>query len=59
MTPPETDYTRGIRAAAEFVAQFDRYVAHDYRLSDCILGKFNLIPKSKIRRTKHSGEGAK
>lgn len=43
-------YRRGIAAAAAFVMQFDKYVDHDYRLSDCILGKFNLIGKRKIAK---------
>lgn len=43
-------YRRGIAAAAAFVMQFDKYVQHPYRLSDCILGKFNLIGKKKIQK---------
>lgn len=43
-------YCRGIAAAAAFVMQFDKYVQHPYRLSDCILGKFNLIGKRKIQK---------
>lgn len=43
-------YRRGIEAAASFVEQFDKYVSHSYLLSDCILGKFNLIGKRKIRK---------
>jgi hypothetical protein len=43
-------YRRGIGAAAAFVMQFDKYVQHNYRLSDCILGKFNLIGKKSIQK---------
>lgn len=42
-------YRQGIEAAAEFVEQFDKYVDHSSRLSDCIRGKFNLLGKRKIR----------
>jgi hypothetical protein len=43
-------YRRGIEAAASFVEQFDKYVRHDYRLSDCILGKFNMIGRRNLRK---------
>jgi hypothetical protein len=43
-------YRRGIEAAASFVEQFDKYVLHPWKLSDCILGKFNMIGKRKIRK---------
>lgn len=43
-------YRCGIGAAAAFVMQFDKYVQHNYRLSDCILGKFNLIGKRSIQK---------
>jgi hypothetical protein len=45
-----TSYRRGIEAAASYVEQFDKYVQHDYLLSDCILGKFNMIGKRKVRK---------
>ena len=44
-------YRAGLRAAAEFVSQFDKYVNHDYLLSECILSKFNIM-KGKPRRNK-------
>jgi hypothetical protein len=51
-------FRKGIRAAASFVEGFDKYVKHAYRLSDCILGKFNQIGKRKIRKNIHqSTEG--
>jgi len=43
-------YRFGIEAVASFVEQFNKYVSHPYLLSDCILGKFNLIGKRKIRK---------
>lgn len=36
-------YRKGIEAAASFVEQFDKYVNHDYLLSECILSKFNIM----------------
>lgn len=42
-------YRRGIEAAASFVEQFDKYVNHDYLLSECILSKFNIM-KGKPRK---------
>ena len=43
-------YRMGIEAAASFVEMFDKHVDHPYRLSDCILCKFNLISKRKLRK---------
>jgi hypothetical protein len=43
-------YRMGIQAAASFVEQFDKYVSHPSLLSDCILAKFNLLGKGKIRK---------
>lgn len=43
-------YRMGIEAAASFVEMFDKHVQHPYRLSDCILCKFNLISKRKLRK---------
>ena len=43
-------YRMGIEAAASFVEMFDRHVNHPYRLSDCILCKFNLISKRRLRK---------
>lgn len=41
-------YRRGIEAAASFIEQFDKYVTgHAYLLSDCILGKFNILTKRR------------
>lgn len=39
-----------VEAVADFVATFDSAVKHDWRLSDCILLKFNLINKRQVRR---------
>lgn len=46
-------YRRGIAVAAAFVQEFDKYVQHRYRLSDCILGKFNLIKKKEIQKNEN------
>lgn len=41
-------YRRGIEAAASFVEQFNHYcTGHPYMLSDCILGKFNVMAKGR------------
>lgn len=41
-------YLLGIKSAASFVEQFDKYVTgHPYLLSDCILGKFNVLEKGR------------
>lgn len=42
----------GISMAAAFIAEWDGYVDHDFRLSDCLLGKFNMLAKSKIRKNR-------
>lgn len=42
-------YEKGIRAAAALVEMFDRRVDHEFLLSDCILAKFGLLPKKRIR----------
>lgn len=44
-------YRLGIEAAAEFVEQFDKYVDHSNRLSDCIRAKYGVIGKRKIRES--------
>jgi hypothetical protein len=46
-------YRKGIEAAASFVEQFDKYVNHDYLLSECILSKFNVM-KGKPRKNKRT-----
>jgi hypothetical protein len=40
-------WAEGVRAAADYVSGFDKYVKHDFRLSDCILGKFNLMKRQQ------------
>ncbi|HZU33139.1 MAG TPA: hypothetical protein VFB79_18635 [Candidatus Angelobacter sp.] len=39
----EAGLLRGIRAAAEFIGEFDRQINHPYRMEDCVLAKFNLL----------------
>jgi hypothetical protein len=43
--------TAGIKLAASVAADYDRTNSHPYRVSDCILGKLNVIP-GKPRRNK-------
>jgi hypothetical protein len=45
----ERDWLRGVQDALSLVEEFDKYVAHDYRLSDCIRLKLNLITKRHVR----------
>ena len=44
----ERDWLRGVRDALALVSEFDKYVAHDYRLSDCILMKLNI--SNRVRK---------
>jgi len=44
----ERDWLRGVKDALALVAEFDKYVAHDYRLSDCILMKLNI--SNRVRK---------
>ena len=41
---------QGIEMVAGFVEDFDKYINHEWRLSDCIRSKFGRLPKNKIRR---------
>lgn len=45
-------WRKGVLYAAEFVEMFDKHVSHPYRLSDCILAKFNMRDKKDIRKNK-------
>lgn len=51
-------YRMGIEAAASLVEMFNRRVHHPYLLSDCILGKFNLLAKGKIKKNPFYAKGA-
>ena len=51
-------YRLGIEAAADYVEQFDKYVDHSNLLSDCILGKFNLLGKRPIRKSNRPSAAA-
>lgn len=59
MFKPKTEYDRGfkagIEAAAGYVSQFNGVTRHEYRLDDCILGKFNLTRRLRPRRNKPMG----
>jgi len=44
-------YVAGIKAAAGYVADFDKLVDHEFKLSDCILAKFNIL-KRRVRRNR-------
>lgn len=46
----------GLRGAAQFISQFDKTSSHPYRLSDCLLAKFNMR-KKKVRKNRSSGKG--
>lgn len=48
----ERDWLRGVRDALSLMAEWDKYVSHDFRLSDCIAAKLNLITKRQVRRNK-------
>lgn len=53
LTPEEEAFRRGIRAAADFAGTWDNYITGTpYYFEDVILGKFNLLPKSKMRKKK-------
>lgn len=39
----------GIRLAASVAAEYDRMSAHDYLVSDCILGKLNVLDRKPRR----------
>lgn len=43
-------WLKGVKDALALVSEFDKYVNHDWRLSDCILMKLNLITKRQVRR---------
>lgn len=53
----KSQYQRGIEAAASFVSEWDHYVDHEWRLSDCVLCKHNMLPKRKLRRNKSDRVG--
>ena len=44
----------GIQAAASYIEAFDKYVNHEWRLSDCLKSKFNQLKKSKVRKNKRT-----
>ena len=44
----QRDWLRGVRDALALVAEFDKYVSHNYRLSDCILMKLNI--SNRVRK---------
>lgn len=48
-TKEDRAYLRGVETALQLVEPWDRYVAHDFRLSDSIRAKLNLIPNSRVR----------
>jgi hypothetical protein len=47
-------FWKGVEAAASFVEEWDSYINHEWRLSDCIRAKFNIpdFPKKKLRKNK-------
>lgn len=46
-------YDAGLKAAADYIESFDKYVNHAYRLSECLLYKFGRR-KLKPRRNKRT-----
>lgn len=46
----EQAYQKGIMAAAEFVNEYNHSSSHPYMLGDCVLGKFNLLGRTKLRK---------
>ncbi len=49
------EFARGVRAAADIASQYDHLSGHDYRVSDCILGKLNVLAR-KPRRSRRMAE---
>jgi len=45
-----TRYDEGFEAAMQMVEEWDKYVAHPYRLSDAIRMKVGRLEKSKVRK---------
>jgi len=50
---------RGIRMGAEVASDYDYLSGHDHLVSDCILGKLNLLGKRKPRRNRTASSDAK
>lgn len=48
-TADERAWLRGIEVVLSLVAEWDHYVVHDYRLSDCLRSKLNLTNKKPRR----------
>lgn len=47
---------RGIRLAASVASDYDKYNSHPYLVSDCILGKLNVL-KGRPRKNKKRIQG--
>jgi hypothetical protein len=45
----------GIRLAAEVAAAYDKYSSHDHLVSECILGKLNVL-KRRPRKNPNAGK---
>ena len=48
-------YLRGVKAAAQFIGEWDSQINHPYRMEDVILCKFN-IRRGKPRKKKLGGK---
>jgi hypothetical protein len=48
----DNGFATGIKAAADYVGQFNSVTRHEYRLDDCVLGKFNVTKRKRPRRNK-------
>lgn len=47
-------WNKGLEVAAEYISAFDKYVNHDYLLSECLLSKFGAMQrKPRKNKRKH------
>ena len=56
MFKPKTERDRGfaagIKAAADYVGQFNLVTRHEHRLDDCVRCKFNVSSRKRPRRNR-------
>ena len=57
----KTEFKRGIEFACQLIEDlgYDKSSRHPYRISDCIRGKMNMLPKKKVRKNKHASSRSK
>lgn len=53
-------FRHGIRLAADVASDYDKYSSHDHLVSECILGKLNVLKRKprKNRERRQDGRGA-